>query len=101
MHQPNLRILIFSSQDEEVYAMRYLKMGADGYLSKQSSNAIVETALMAMLSIGRFASDNVKEAMFLESITGARQKATPLKRYLTANCKLPTSSPKVFPQRNF
>jgi hypothetical protein len=28
-------------------------MGADGYLSKQSSNAIVETALMAMLSIGR------------------------------------------------
>ncbi|WP_185290304.1 response regulator transcription factor [Chryseobacterium lactis] len=70
VHQPNLRILIFSSQDEEVYAMRYLKMGADGYLSKQSSNAIVETALMAMLSIGRFASDNVKEAMFLESING-------------------------------
>jgi len=26
IHQPNLRILIFSSQDEELYAMRYLKM---------------------------------------------------------------------------
>lgn len=70
VHQPHLRILIFSSQDEEVYAMRYLKMGANGYLSKQSPNAVVETALMAMLSTGRFASDNVKEAMFLESING-------------------------------
>ncbi|SMO95466.1 two component transcriptional regulator, LuxR family [Chryseobacterium rhizoplanae] len=75
MHQPDLRILIFSSQDEEVYAMRYLKMGAGGYLSKQSSNAVVENALTAMLSTGRFASDNVKEAMFLESINGTTKSS--------------------------
>lgn len=71
IHQPNLRILIFSSQDEELYAMRYLKMGAGGYLSKQSSHAVIETALTAMLSTGRYASEVVKEAMFLGSLAGA------------------------------
>ncbi|MCD0479704.1 response regulator transcription factor [Chryseobacterium sp. LC2016-29] len=70
IHQPNLKILIFSSQDEELYAMRYLKMGAGGYLSKQSSHAVIETALTAMLSTGRYASEVVKEAMFLGSLTG-------------------------------
>ena len=75
LHQPNLRILIFSSQDEEVYAMRYLKMGAGGYVSKQSSNAVVESALTAMLSTGRYASDTLKEAMFLESINGTTKSS--------------------------
>jgi two-component system invasion response regulator UvrY len=73
IHQPNLKILIFSSQDEELYAMRYLKMGAGGYLSKQSSTAVIETALTAMLSTGRYVSEDVKEAMFLESLNGAKK----------------------------
>lgn len=75
MHQPDLKILIFSSQDEELYAMRYLKMGAGGYLSKQSSAAIIETAVTKMLSTGRYASDDVKEAMFLESLSGATKNS--------------------------
>jgi DNA-binding NarL/FixJ family response regulator len=40
IHQPELKILIFSSQDEELYGIRYLKMGAGGYLSKQSSTEV-------------------------------------------------------------
>ncbi len=75
MHQPDLRILVFSSQDEDLYAIRYLKMGAGGYLSKQSSNAVIETALTAMLNNGRYASDEVKEAMFLESLNGATKNS--------------------------
>lgn len=74
-HKPQLKILIFSSQDEELYAMRYLKMGAGGYLSKQSSSAVIETALTAMLSTGRYASEDVKEAMFLESLSGATKNS--------------------------
>ena len=76
VHQPDLKILIFSSQDEDLYATRYLKMGAGGYLSKQSSNAIIETALKAMLNTGRYASDDVKEAIFLESLNGSTKKTT-------------------------
>ncbi len=75
IHQPALRILLFSSQDEEVYAMRYLKMGASGYLSKQSSTAVIETALTAMLGTGRYVSDDVKEAMFLESLNGVTKNS--------------------------
>lgn len=75
MHKPNLKILIFSSQDEEVYAMRYLKMGAGGYLSKQSAALVIQTALTAMLSTGRYASEVVKEAMFEASLTGATKES--------------------------
>ncbi len=76
IHQPELKILIFSSQDEELYGMRYLKMGAGGYLSKQSSTEVIEAALTAMLTKGRYVSDNVKEAMFLESLTGAAKNSS-------------------------
>src|SRR5690606_15037305 len=72
-HQPNLKILIFSSQDEELYALRYLKMGAGGYLSKQSSSSVIETALTCMLTTVRYASEDVKEAMFFESVSGAKK----------------------------
>ncbi|GEJ44043.1 response regulator transcription factor [Chryseobacterium sp. ON_d1] len=75
IHQPELKILIFSSQDEELYGMRYLKMGAGGYLSKLSSTEAIETALTSMLNKGRYVSDNIKEAIFLESLTGATKNS--------------------------
>ncbi len=73
--QPDLKILIFSSQDEEVYAMRYLKMGAGGYLSKQSPYSIMDTAITSMLTTGRYASEAVKEALFFESVNGSRKSS--------------------------
>ncbi|MCD9615901.1 response regulator [Chryseobacterium gleum] len=75
VHQPGLKILIFSSQDEELYGMRYLKMGAGGYLSKLSSTEVIETALTSMLNKGRYVSDNIKDAIFLESLTGAAKNS--------------------------
>ncbi|AYM99582.1 response regulator transcription factor [Chryseobacterium sp. 3008163] len=76
IHKPQLKILIFSSQDEDLYAVRYLKMGAGGYLSKQSSTAVIETALNAILATGRYISDDVKEAIFSESLNGPTKKTT-------------------------
>ena len=76
IHQPKLKILVFSSQDEELYAMRYLKMGAGGYLNKQSSTAVIDTALNAMLKTGRYLSEEVQEAMFLESLNGPTKNST-------------------------
>lgn len=71
IHQPALKTLIFSSQDEELYGMRYLKMGAGGYLSKLSSTEVIETALTAMFNKGRYVSENIKEAILLESLNGS------------------------------
>lgn len=76
IHKPKLKILLFSSQDEALFAIRYLKMGAGGYLSKQSSTAEIETALTAMLKTGRYISDDIKEAMFVESLNGPTNKTT-------------------------
>mgnify|MGYP006199323337 CR=1 FL=1 len=32
--QPDIKILIFSAYDEDIYAMRYINAGASGYLNK-------------------------------------------------------------------
>lgn len=74
---PNLKILIFSSQDEQLYAVRYLKMGADGFLHKLSSKEIIHKALNAMLKQGRFISDEVKEAMVFDSLNN-QSKTSPI-----------------------
>lgn len=76
LKQPLLKILVFSSQDEKVYAMRYLKMGADGFLNKLSSKQKVDKALSAMLERGKFISEEVKESMIFNSNT--KQKASSL-----------------------
>lgn len=75
LHQPDLKILVFSSQDEDLYAMRYLKMGADGYLNKQSPRSKIDTALTAMLTKGRYLSEEVKEAMISETLKGSAKKS--------------------------
>lgn len=70
LKQPNLKILVFSSQDEQLYAIRYLKIGADGYLNKEASMAKIDVALNAMLTTGRYLSEEVKEAMIFQSLNG-------------------------------
>ena len=37
LKQPDVRILMFSGQDEQIYALPFLRAGADGYLSKKAS----------------------------------------------------------------
>lgn len=77
LKQPYIKILVFSSQDELIYALRYLKLGADGYLNKESSSAQIEKALNAMLTSGRYISEEVKDAMISESLNG-HTKSTPI-----------------------
>lgn len=58
--QPSMKILIFTSYDEDVYALRFYSAGVDGYLSKLSSPAQIEHALLTILKEGRYASDTIK-----------------------------------------
>lgn len=66
--QPGAKILVFSSQDEHLYAHRYLKMGADGYLNKLSSGDKIDQALQSMLEKGKFISDKVKDSLVSQSL---------------------------------
>lgn len=54
--QPDMKILMFSSYDEEVYALRYIKAGAGGYLSKLSSPDEIQHALEVMMRDGKYTS---------------------------------------------
>lgn len=78
IHQPKLKILVFSSQDEELYAMRYLKMGANGFLNKLSSQDKINQALNSMLDKGRYISEEVTNSMFKDSIKGNSKTSSPL-----------------------
>lgn len=58
--QPDMKILIFSSFDEDVYALRFIKAGAGGYLSKLSSPDEIQHAVEVMINTGRFTSEAIK-----------------------------------------
>lgn len=75
--QPALKILVFSSQDENLYALRYLKMGADGFLNKLSSKEEIDKALSAMLQKGKFLSEEMKDSLVSQSLQKERP-ASPL-----------------------
>ncbi|KQS32282.1 response regulator transcription factor [Pedobacter sp. Leaf194] len=67
--QPNAKILVFSSLNENIYAVPYLKAGASGYLTKNAEESEIVTAITTILAGSRYSSRNVKENMF-NSILG-------------------------------
>jgi len=58
--QPEVKILIFSAHEEELYALRYLKAGADGYLNKLSSDVEFKEAFTSMIKNGNYVSQSIK-----------------------------------------
>src|SRR5690606_9503866 len=75
LKQPGLKILVFSSQDEQLYALRYLKMGADGFLNKLSSKNQIDAALSAMLQKGRFISEEMKDSMVSQTLNNQKNNS--------------------------
>ncbi len=48
--QPNLNILIFTINKEEIYAANYLRKGALGYIEKNSSHEEISKAIQAVVN---------------------------------------------------
>ncbi|WP_165796066.1 response regulator transcription factor [Siphonobacter curvatus] len=59
--QADLKVLIFSSYEERLYAMTFMQAGADGYLSKDASNQEFERAVKTILANHKYVSQHVKE----------------------------------------
>ncbi|KLT68013.1 MULTISPECIES: response regulator transcription factor [Flavobacterium] len=59
--QPEIKILIFSAYDENVYAMRYLNAGASGYLNKETSEEEMKNAISSMILSGKYITQNLKD----------------------------------------
>ncbi len=67
----NVRILVLSMYNEDVYAERVLRAGASGYIMKQEAPKKVVTAIWAVLNGSVYVSDKVS-ANILQSMAGKR-----------------------------
>src|SRR5690606_11471593 len=65
---PRIKVLIFSAQDEQLYAIRYLKMGADGFLHKLAEEEQIGKALEKMFDKGSYISNEVKDTMVFNTL---------------------------------
>lgn len=68
--QPDMKVLIFSSFEEEIYGLRYLKAGADGYLSKMASPEDIQYALKKWTATGSFISSKLQRGISHSVING-------------------------------
>lgn len=57
----NIKILIFSGMDEEIYALRYINSGANGYLNKLCSENEIRDAIHTFLEEGKYISPKIKD----------------------------------------
>ena len=63
LRQPDIKILIFSGYDEHLYALRYLQSGADGYLTKHSSETDLKTAIHVIMNNDKYISPAIKDEL--------------------------------------
>lgn len=61
--QPNLPVLILSMYPEDQYALRVMKSGAAGYLTKESAPAELENAIRKVAAGKRYISSKVAETL--------------------------------------
>ena len=69
--KPKLRILVLSMHEEEQYAVRAIKAGACGYLTKESATAQLVSAIRKVAAGGAFITDSVAQQLALGAMPHA------------------------------
>ncbi|TDE12550.1 response regulator transcription factor [Dyadobacter psychrotolerans] len=64
MKQANIPILVCSGYDEQLYALPFLKAGANGYISKSAPNGDFKTAIDSVMNNRIYASPSVLQNAF-------------------------------------
>jgi two-component system, NarL family, invasion response regulator UvrY len=77
---PDLPVLILSMYPEEEFAVRALKQGAAGYISKRRASEELVAAVKKILAGGRYISANVAEKLATDL---QRESEKPLHEYLS------------------
>jgi len=57
--QEEVKILIFSAHEEEIYAFRYMQSGANGYLNKLSESDTIVKTVKTILEVGKYISVDI------------------------------------------
>ena len=70
--KPRLRVLVLSMHQESQYAVRAIKVGASGYLTKESAPAQLEQALRKIAAGGAWVSADVAQQLALGAMPGSQ-----------------------------
>jgi DNA-binding NarL/FixJ family response regulator len=63
LRHPEIKILIFSSYDEQIFGWRYLEAGADGFLSKKTGIEEIKNAVKSLLRDEKYLSPLLKQTL--------------------------------------
>jgi DNA-binding NarL/FixJ family response regulator len=69
--KPRLRMLVLSMHEEQQYAVRAIRAGASGYLTKESASGQLVEALRKVAAGGAFISAEVAQQLALGAMPGA------------------------------
>jgi DNA-binding NarL/FixJ family response regulator len=69
--KPKLRVLVLSMHEEHQYAVRAIRAGASGYVTKESASAQVVEAIRKVASGGAYITAAVAEQLALGAMPGA------------------------------
>jgi two-component system invasion response regulator UvrY len=67
---PQAKVLIFSMTTENIYARRFLKAGAKGFLSKEGSQEEIIKAINLVLNDRKYISDSLGQMLAEETFSG-------------------------------
>ena len=70
--RPKLRILVLSMHEEPQYAVRAIRAGASGYVTKESAAALLVAAIRKVAGGGAFITAEVAERLALDSMPQAQ-----------------------------
>ena len=70
--KPKLRVLILTMHEEHQYAVRAIRAGASGYLTKEGATAQLVTAIRKVGAGGAYISAEVAEQLALNAMPGAQ-----------------------------
>lgn len=69
--QPQLKILILSMSSEEIYARKYLQLGALGFINKESDALEIRKAITSVMNNRKYISPKLQEIISRDAIEGA------------------------------
>ncbi|TLV03181.1 response regulator [Dyadobacter luticola] len=76
--QPKVLILVFTSLEEQIYALHYIKAGANGFLSKNSSQTEIKKAILSMLNSGNYLSLAIQQQLLRNTLDSKANVENPL-----------------------
>jgi DNA-binding NarL/FixJ family response regulator len=79
LKQDAIKILIFSGFDERMYALHYLREGADGYLMKNSANHEIVDAVRCVLNNQKYVSAGIRQQLLFNLHQNEQVNDNPLK----------------------